>query len=263
MGEITRDDARKLYQHWVDRSAPKKGPSRRAPTSGNRDLSNMKLLYEAYFATLGEDDRKNPFEGLSFSDPKIKRRPPLPAEWIKTKLFAVGALAELNDEARGVLLTMVETGARPSELCNLRKDYIHVSAEVPFIRIEPRDDPEDPREIKTQSSIRQVPLVGVALAVFQKHPTGFPRYRDKETTLSNALNKFLRENELLPTPKHTVYSIRHGFEDRMKEGGLDDELRRILMGHSIDRPRYGSGGALSWRRDELLKLAMPSNPAIV
>lgn len=263
MRAITRDHARTLYKFWVARIAPEKGKPTHTPSSGNRDMSNMKILYEAYFATLGEDDRKNPFEGLSFKDPKIRRRPSVSAGWIKSVIFRPGALARLNDEARGVLLAMTETGARPAELCNLREDYIHLSAEVPHIRIEPRDDPEDPREIKTRSSIRQVPLVGVALEVFRRHQKGFPRYRDNETTLSAALNKFMRDNELWPSKKHTVYSIRHGFEDRMKEGGLDEELRRILMGHSIDRPRYGTGGALSWRRNELLKIALPFDPAIV
>jgi len=114
---------------------------------------------------------------------------------------------------------MNETGARPGELCNLREDYIHLSAEVPYIRIEPRDDPQDPREIKTHSSICQIPLVGVALEVFRKHHKGFPRYRDNETTLSATLNRFMRDKELWPSEKATVYSIRHGFEDRMKEGG--------------------------------------------
>lgn len=263
MHEITRDDARELYKFWVARIAPERGPPTHTPSSGNRDLSNMKILYEAYFATVGEDDRKNPFVGLSFRDPKIRRRPSVSAEWIGNVLFKPGALVGLNDEARGVLLAMTETGARPGELCNLRQDYIHLSAEVPHIRIEPRDDPNDPREIKTHSSIRQVPLVGIALEVFRKHPNGFPRYRDNETTLSNTLNKYLREKKLWSSPKQTVYSVRHGFEDRMKEGGLDEELRRILMGHSIDRPRYGIGGSLGWRRDELLKIALPFDPVIV
>lgn len=49
----------------------------------------------------------------------------------------------------------------------------------------------------------------------------------------------------------------------MKEAGLDDELRRILMGYTIDRPRYGSSGSLEWRRDEMKKIALPFSAAIV
>jgi len=82
----------------------------------------------------------------------------------------------------------------------------------------------------------------MALAAMKKFPKGFSRYKDKEASMSNALNKFFRENELFPTTDHKIYSFRHAFEDRLKEAGIDDELRRLLMGHAIDRPKYGSGG---------------------
>lgn len=75
--------------------------------------------------------------------------------------------------------------------------------------------------------------------------------------------KYFRENKLFPTPKHKIYSFRHSFEDRMKVGGIDNELRKILMGHSIDRPDYGAGGTLEWRRDELMKIALPFDQKIV
>ena len=49
----------------------------------------------------------------------------------------------------------------------------------------------------------------------------------------------------------------------MKEANLDTELRMMLMGHTIDRPNYGKGGGLAWRRDELNKMALPFDPSIV
>jgi integrase len=177
--------------------------------------------------------------------------------------MAPGALAGLNEEARGIVLALIETGARPSELCNLMPTSIRLSHKVPHLAIEPRDDPDDPREIKTESSERLVPLVGVALKVFERHKGGFPRYRDRENDLSATLNKFFKANRLFPSPQHKIYSFRHSFEDRMKEANLDDELRRILMGHTIDRPKYGSGGSLDWRAEELKKIALPFNPTIV
>lgn len=263
ISEITRSEALKLYNHWLDRIAPKKGRPTHKPTSGNRDLGNLRGLYESYHKHQGIEIKQNPFDGLGFAEKTKRSRPPIPTEWIKTKLLAGDGLTGLNTEARGVLLAMIETGARPSELCNLQKTEIFLKAEVPYIRIEPREDHDNPREIKTESSVRSVPLVGVALAVFQAHPNGFPRYVNKENSLTTAINKYLRESELLPTDKHTFYSLRHSFEDRMKEGGLDEELRRGLMGHTIQRPKYGSGGALAWQRDELNKIALPFDAAIV
>ena len=108
-----------------------------------------------------------------------------------------------------------------------------------------------------------MPVIGMALAAMKKFPKGFPRYKDKEATMSSALNKFFRENNLFPTPNHKIYSFRHTFEDRLKEAGVDDELRRLLMGHAIDRPKYGSGGSLEWRQRELRKIQLAFNLCIV
>lgn len=263
ISKITRADALKVYNFWLERIAPKKGRPTHKPTSGNRDLGNLRGLFESYHKHMGIEVKQNPFDGLGFAEKTKRSRPPIPTEWIKSKMLSGDEMTGMNAEARGVVLAMIETGARPSELCNLTKSEIFLDAEVPYIRIEPREDHDNPREIKTESSVRSIPLVGVALAVFRAHPNGFPRYADKENSLTTAINKYLRDNHLLPTAKHTFYSLRHSFEDRMKEGGLDEELRRGLMGHTIQRPKYGSGGALGWQRDELMKIALPFDPSIV
>lgn len=263
MTDITRDDAMKLYRHWLSRIAPKEGKSTHSASSGNRDIGNMRVLYDAYFTYIGEEGRANPFARLNFSTRKKRSRPPFPREWLTGTIMKPGNLATLNDEARGIVLALIETGARPSELANLTASSIRLSHKVPHIAIEPRDDPDDPREIKTTSSERIVPLVGVALAVFRKHKEGFPRYRNRENDLSATLNKYFKENGLFPTAQHKIYSFRHSFEDRMKEANLDDELRRLLMGHTIERPRYGMGGSLEWRQRELKKIALPFSAAIV
>jgi integrase len=263
MADITVDDAKKVYLHWLSRIAPKKGAATATASSGNRDLGNLRVLYSAYFKHMGDARRPNPFDGFSFSTKKKRSRPPIPTEWIRDNVLKPGALETLNDEARGILLIMIETGARPSEIANLEPTAIRLSHKVPHLSIEPREDPDDPREIKTESSRRLVPLVGVALKVAERHPNGFPRYRNRENDLSAALNKYLRSNSLFPTKGHKVYSFRHSFEDRMKEAGLDDELRRLIMGHAIDRPKYGSGGSLAWRQAEMKKVMLPFDPGIV
>jgi integrase len=158
---------------------------------------------------------------------------------------------------------MIETGARPSEICNLRRSQIVLDHEVPHIAIAPLTGKGERREIKSRSSVRKVPLVGVSLAAMQAQPDGFPRYFDQSSNLSANLMKYFRARELFPSDEHTIYSLRHSFEDRMKEGGLDDELRRTLMGHTIDRPKYGAGGALRWRRDQLRRIVLPFDPAVV
>lgn len=268
MEDINRDHALKHWKFWSQRIAPKPGEGvvTHTASSGNRDVGCMRVLYREYFKHLGDMDRKNPFEGLSFKERSKalrKRRPPFHVEWIRDKLLALGALAALNNEARAIFLAIIETGARPSEICNLGDETIFVDAPIPYISVEPRTDPDDPREIKTGSSVRLIPLVGVSLAVFRRFPHGFPRYRNKELHLSAVLNAHLTANKLRPTPRHTVYSLRHSFEDRMKAGDFDTEMRMMLMGHAIDRPSYGSGGSLEWKHEALKRIVLPFDPSIV
>lgn len=265
MSEITRDDAQKFHDFWMDRIAPKSGRATHSASSGNKQLGTLRGLFRDWHRYHGRMDVKNPFDGLSFTERKSqkKKRPPFSVKWITDIILKPGALQGLNTEARGVFLTMVETGARLSEICNLKPENIVLDGDYPHIRIEPSDDPDDPREIKTVSSIRVVPLVGVSLAAMRRHRNGFPRYRDRGSSLSGTINKYLRENGLLETPKHKAYSLRHSFEDRMKDGRLDTELRMMLMGHSIDRPDYGEGGSLKWKYEELSRIVLPFDSMIV
>lgn len=263
MQEITRENALKVHKHWLDRVAPEQGTPTCSASTGNRNMGHLRTLYRDYFKHFGFTDRKNPFEALSFKDKKKRSRPPFPQEWITGKILAVGALDKLNDQARGILLMVASIGARPSEIANLRPDMIHLDAPVPHISIEPCEDPEDPREIKTESSVRLMPLTGLALAVMKKHPRGFPNYRDRGASLSALLNKYLRNHKLLPSPRHTAYSLRHSFEDRMKNARLDEELRRMFMGHAIARPKYGEGGDMQMWLEEIRKIDLPFDPVIV
>ncbi|MGD9476795.1 DUF6538 domain-containing protein [Shinella sp. G-2] len=272
--QITREDALLFYNWWRERIAPsrKDGAVPKAthtPSSGNRDLGIMRVLYRRYFMHKGVDEQKltNPFDNLSFSEKKRskkqKDRPPFPTEWIAERILAPGALSSLNDEARAIAFTLCDTGCRLSEVANLRPEQIKLSDPVPHISVAPCFDPDEPREVKTDSSVRDIPLVGVALEAMKKFPNGFPRYRDNENSLSATLNKYFRENKLFPTADHVIYSFRHSFEDRMKDANVDAELRKILMGHALDRPDYGKKGSLAWRRDSLARIVLAFDPAIV
>jgi integrase len=172
-------------------------------------------------------------------------RPPFSDAWIKGKILATKALDGLNAEARGLILGMVNTGYRPSEGAALTEQTISLDGAVPHIRIEP-----DGRQLKSQYARREIPLTGVSLEAFRSFPEGFPRYRDS-ASLSATVNKYLRANGLLETPEHSFYSLRHSFEDRMLEAGIDERIRRDLFGHTLDRERYGKGASLA-RKAELL-----------
>jgi integrase len=127
---------------------------------------------------------------------------------------------------------MINTGYRLSEGANLQPGDIRLDGAIPHLVIRGNE-----RSLKTRHSARHVPLAGISLRAFQDCPTGFPRYRDK-ASLSERLNSFLTAQGLRETPRHTTYSLRHAFEQRLIGAGVDRRLQAELMGHSDGRPAY-------------------------
>jgi integrase len=190
------------------------------------------------------------FRGLRLRSEGNNVRKPYDPTFIQNKLLAEHALDGLNEDARLVLYVLADTGLRPSELVNLQPNAIHLDAEIPFVEIVP-----DGRVLKTKDSCREIPLVGAALAAMRLRPDGFPRYRDKSSSLSATLNKFLLENHLRPTKAHTVYSLRHSFKDRLIAAEAEDSLIDSLMGHCTGKPKYGNGPSLELKLKFLRSIA--------
>lgn len=192
-----------------------------------------------------------PMQKLMLKEGEASRRPPFTREWIETRLLKPGALDGMNAEASGVLRMMVNTGARPSEICNLTAETIRLNCDVPYISIEP-----DGRQLKSRNARRIIPLLGVSLEAAKEHAQGFPRYRASPATLSAAIASYLEENRLQESPAHSLYSLRHGFEDRMLAAGVDERVRRDIMGHALGRQRYGKGASLAHAAELLAPVAI-------
>lgn len=257
ISSITREIAQVYKSWWANRikNGDEKG-NKPIPYTANRHIGNMKSLYREYYEFHGEYDKTNPFHRLRFREEKNKtknKRPPFSNEWVRNNILVSGMFDTLNDEARNIIFTVIETGARPSEICNLLPENIHLSAPIPYISIREKDN----REVKAANSNRDIPLIGVALEAMKKSPNGFPRYFDKETSFSAVANKAFRTRNLFPTKDHKIYSFRHSFEDRMVEADIDYALRCLLMGHKNDRPSYGTGGSLEHQRERMLKIVHP------
>jgi len=61
---------------------------------------------------------------------------------------------------------------------------------------------------------------------------------------------------MLPSENHTCYSLRHYVEDALLAAGVDERVRADILGHKVNRPRYGEGGGLKMRLDALNKIAI-------
>jgi len=252
MDEITRTHAKQIFDWWSGRVNPTDGTKPLHANSANKDFTNLRILFERFWDYQGDETRENPFRNLRFKNVVYKDIPAFGNEWLQDKILAAGALDGLNLEARCIVYALVETGCRPSEIANLKPEHIVLDHEIPHLKIRPQAN----RELKSKSAKRDIPLLGVSLEAMKQCPNGFPRYREKTDSLSAALGKHFRTRNLFPTADHRIYSFRHSFEKRMLEAGLDYGLRCKLIGHYNNRPEYGDGGSLSFRRDEMAKITL-------
>lgn len=251
IAELTRADALKFRRFWQSRVIDE-GID---PGTANKNITHVGGMFNRVneLHQLGLD---NVFAGIRLKKGKANPRRPFDVQFVQQKILADGALTRMNDEARRILFVMADTGARPSEIANLTEANIRLDTNIPHICIEP-----DGRVLKTEQSRRKVPLVGAALAALRAMPKGFPRYRDNEDSLSAALNSFLDDNGFLGE-NQTVYSLRHTFKDRLKAARAPEEMIDELMGHLIDKPKYGEGYGLDQKLAVLLGIAFVPPAAV-
>lgn len=173
------------------------------------------------------------FRDLKLSNAKDATRPPFPAAYVQDVLLGPTAMLGTNDEARAALALLASTGLRPIEVAFLSGENIRLDDPVPHLRIVDG--------LKTATSVRVMPLHGSALAAARAFPEGLPRYHKKQNQLTTALGAFMADNRLLPTSKHSLYSLRHTFKDRLRAVQCPDEIMDALMGHVSKKPAYGAG----------------------
>ena len=142
---------------------------------------------------------------------------------------------------------MLDTGLRVKECCGLRVLDIVLDDQQPYLKLQ-----KNPfRRLKTKSSQRFVPLVGVALkAVMDALDSAetewlFPNYIDveqaetKNAPASAAVNK--RIKVLLGEDAPTCHSFRHTMQTRLRQVECPRDIRDELGGWSRTiSDQYGS-----------------------
>ncbi|MFA8299143.1 MAG: DUF6538 domain-containing protein [Hyphomicrobiales bacterium] len=232
VSEIARSDILKFHQHLMAKISEGMVP----------DTGNKKLRYIKDILSTVANANEIPFdEDAMFKNTQFKRlkisRPPFEAEFVQNKILP--NLDGLNDDAKYLVYAMADTGAREAELVGLESGDIFLDDPVPHIYIRPKEN----RALKTAHSERKIPLVGTALIAFKKFPNGFTRYKESDS-VSNLINVYFRNHDLKPTPKHSLYSLRHTFKDRLRDIGAPEEIIDQLMGHRTYKPKYGRGHKL-------------------
>ncbi|NKB58981.1 MAG: tyrosine-type recombinase/integrase [Alphaproteobacteria bacterium] len=251
LADITRNNALAFRDWWVN---DRIGKDVKTSNAANKELMHLRKI----FRTVSDAHRlnlENPFSGLNITGDEKVRRLPISREHLETVMLREAALARLNSEARGIILAMADTGARINEVAGLEPNDILLDHTTPHIVIRANSL----RSLKTRHSHRVIPLVGVALKTLLDNSKGFPRYAGKNASASSTINKFLRDNSLLPDGC-TLYGLRHSFQDRLIEVEAPERIQADLMGHKTLRPKYGKGPSLEQMHEWLLKTALtPQN----
>lgn len=211
--------------------------------SANKTIMHLRKIISFYIENM-DLEMDNPFSRIRLKG-KTSSRPPFSLGFIKENWLRGDPFESLNDEARGALFAIVDTGCGLKEIAGLDPTEIRLDASIPHIIVQPNKH----RQLKVEHRGRTIPLIGHALKAFQAHPEGFPSYRrtNGPDALSAVLMKHLKTSGLLETKKHGVYSLRHTFKDRMRKHKVPEELQNFLMGHKnpMIGASYGAGYELA------------------
>ena len=191
----------------------------------------------------------NPFVGVYFdTNAGATTRQPIPVEDIRV---IQKNCFDRDDDMRWLVALVADTGLRLAEVAGILVEDIHLNENIPFVRVQPHPW----RRLKTESSARDVPLVGSSLWAAQritqtsdKFGFAFRRYNMTDTTNANsasaALNKWLKQHI---NKQYTMHGFRHSMRDRLRSVQCPTEIADQIGGWSSSSSvgqSYGSGYSL-------------------
>lgn len=147
--QYTREDGLAFRKWWLDRVA-----SGYSINMGNKELGWLAKMVRLWLE-LQAIERDNPFAGLRLQGSNAGHRPAFSRDWVRDKLLAPGALDGLNEEARDVLLVMVNTALGPGEILGAAQEDWNLSANIPHVSVH-----DGARTLKTTHRGRDVPGAG-------------------------------------------------------------------------------------------------------
>jgi integrase len=248
---LSRAQARQFVEHLTAQGLK--------TTSVRRNLSHIIAIINVALRE-AELTKKNPFESLKISGEGEDAT----AASVPTRTVLEEIAQTLKDDMSSTALLsliMLETGTRIAEFSGMKTSDIFLDAPVPYVRIKPNEW----RGVKTISSEREFPLVGITLEAIKKALTLprandalFPQYGKKSgnTNASAAVNKRLKRWNI------TSKSFRHSLKDRLREVGCPKDIRDAIQGHENGdiAETYGLGHTLQTMHGwlEKAKVALPT-----
>ncbi|ARO87958.1 integrase [Nitrosospira lacus] len=166
-----------------------------------------------------------------------------------------------DDDVRWLLALQIDLGCRLAETTGLALSDLHLNESVPYVSFRPHPW----RSLKTASSKRNIPLVGVSLwaaqRVVQSAKKGqlyaFPRYTSetecKANNSSATLNKWIGSLGI----DKTTHELRHTMRDRLRHAHAPKPIQDAVGGWGREDvgDTYGLGYGLVHLKEWLDKVA--------
>lgn len=258
------------------------GRERGLPTIGPNTVNKGYMVQIAAIYNWAVDEEwapKNPFSGLSMSDPveDRDRREPFTLDQLQA-LFSAEPWASRQPDAAAkpgrywVPLIALYSGMRLGEITGLRLMDVESVEGVPSFLVRPHEG----RGLKNKESRRNVPihseLVRLGFLSFLDHwresakpedllfPDGKASSRGQSgAKLGERFSWHLRDREIVGR-KLGMHSFRHNFEDRLKAAGLHGRPEgQALAGRKIagSEASYGSAFTIQQLQEALEKVSYP------
>ena len=191
-----------------------------ASATVNRDLAALRLILN--LAIRKEYIAKNPVKEVQFLDEGPGQMRIVSHEEQRKYMAAASPLL------RDVATLIVETGMRPEEVFNIRKENVHFEPPYLFVPIG-----------KTRFARRNIQLTDASIEILRRRLAEaegsflFPRKGDSNkplTTVRKAHHMALRMAKM--ASPFRLYDFRHTFGSRTAMAGVDLPTLKELMGHA-------------------------------
>lgn len=236
-GGVSKADAFDVRDHMLD--------AIKSPATVKRYLNDLRAIFNfglEHFE-LGKTV-SNPFLKLPVKMQTVAKDERHPFSKGQLELTRKRILGSAGEDLQLIWRMLELTGCRLAEVAGLLVSDVVLDGDFPHIDLSFHPH----RRLKTEGSIRKVPLVGDALdaarAAVAKAGDGpflFAPYHDRRgaDAASAALMKHVRF--CVEDRKVTVHSLRHNMRDWLLQAGVEEGIRDMITGHSHGKQseRYG------------------------
>lgn len=258
--QVTPDDIVRFKNHRLTTPHPRTGQPASARTVKDTDLAGLKSVFG--WAVRNRKLGSNPATGITIKlgKPKQVRQKGFTEEEVRALLSACASLDVGKDRPetyaakRWIPWLLAYTGARVGEIAQLRKLDVQKTGDHWSISITPEAGTvkgNTQRLVPLHPHIIDLGFIDFVAAAPEGHLFLRPNRQSGDVLgplkgVKNRVREFVR----VYVPDRNVqpnHAWRHLFVTRSREAGLDQELRRMITGHSgegVDEKVYGNPAGL-------------------